>query len=214
MQNFRRYAEIYEDFNKKKPYQKEIEFVYNWAEKPKTIIDIGCGTANYWDYFPSFLVQGLERSKDMIRQSKHSQSIVHGDAMKFPLFPRRFDCATALFDVINYIPIHDWWYRIPVRIGGYFVFDVFDYVKSRAEGFRKTVRRAGGWTRTITPLTAGKVIILTLEFKKKEESFNEEHIIFMHSHQDILKYCGSCYEIIETKKTDTWQKWYKLKRVR
>jgi|24BtaG_2_1085350.scaffolds.fasta_scaffold00334_10 SAM-dependent methyltransferase len=219
------YAKYYNLLNSDKPYKKEINFVCKWAEKPKSILDIGCGTANYWKYFPSHtLIIGMEESKDMIDNSKkYKDRIICTDIMdlfspelyrdKYPLHPR-FDCATALFDVINYIPQHNWWKRIPLKKGGHFIFDVWDKKKADRDGFKVTVKRKGGVTRVITPdLHRDNKIQLLIYISDKYYEVVEQHVMYVYSEADIKRFCGKQFKIVDKRETKTWQVFYKLERL-
>ena len=161
------YAKYYDLLNSDKPYKKEIKFVYKWAEKPKSILDVGVGTASYWKHYPEkVILTGIEKSVDMFLQA-NDERIYLGDITHYIHHPYSFDCITALFDVINYIPTHDWWKRLPLKKGGYFIFDIWDKEKVNKDGFRTTTKYRGGITRTIEPLIANETqvklnILLTL----------------------------------------------------
>lgn len=204
------YSQYYDLFNKKKPYKKEIEFVYKWAGKPKTIFDIGCGTANYWKYYPKETkLFGIDKSPAM---SGETPGIVVGDVAKYKT-ERRFDCATALFDVLNYIPKHDWWHNIPVKKGGYYCFDIWDLEKINREGFKKTIKKVGNITRRITPVNWNeKSVDLMIDVLCEDKLFQEKHKMYLYSDADIEVFCGNEFVIIDTKQTKTWQKWYLLKK--
>lgn len=208
----KKYAKFYNIFNSKKPYQEEINFVYRWAGRPKTIFDIGCGTANYWKFYPyGVQVVGIEKSKAMIGGDN---SIIQGDITKYkcPLMGY-FDCATALFDVVNYIPQHDWWKHIPIKRGGSFIFDVWDKKKVDSDGFLETFRSVDGNFRIISPLNYdGKRVDLRIECISADGVAEEEHRMYVHSHEDIKRFCGKEFEIVEVKPTKNWQTWYLCRR--
>ncbi len=216
------YAQYYDLFNNDKPYKKEIEFVYKWAEKPTSILDIGAGTANYWDFYPKevgFKI-GIEKSKDMIKKSKYKFFLFDFDLVGLKLWPTtvarniEFDLATALFDVLNYIPTHDWWKFMPIKKGGYFIFDVFNKEKVDKEGFGWTENKCGNITRKIKPIQYdGKTVDLEIEVEDNGLVFKEQHRLYIHSQEDIEKFCGSEFEIVDTKSTKgSWQKFWKLRR--
>lgn len=206
----RNYARYFDLFNQDKPYRKEIEFVYKWAEKPKSIFDIGAGTGIYWKYYPEGTeIMGVEKSREMAGKGKQ---IICTDITKYKHLGR-FDCATALFDVLNYIPEHDWWKNIPVDKGGYFIFDIWDKEKVDREGFRETFKRIGTASRHIIPLGYdGKSVLLKIEVQDGSFSFTEEHKMYVHSDEDIRKFCGKEFEVVDIKETSSWQKWYKCKK--
>lgn len=132
-----------------------------------------------------------------------------------------FDCVTALFDVINYIPNHSWWKNLPLKQGGYFIFDIWDKEKVDSEGFKQTIKKVGTAIRTITPLHNqilppfgydGKKVDLSIMIEDKGIQFFEQHRMYIWSYEDIIKFCGEEFEIVEVKKTKKWQTFYKLKR--
>ena len=217
------YAQHYDSLYSKKPYKREINFVYNWADKPKSILDIGCGTANYWKYYPkSVELIGLERSEEMIERSEYKDKISCQDILSYkphygyadmPYDPT-VDAATALFDVLNYIPKHDWWRKLPIKTGGYFIFDLWDKKKVDREGFRETIRNVKGLIRHIKPnrISDGEVS-LEIDVYKGTEMFSETHNMYLYSHKDIELCCDKEFEIAEVKRTKDWQCWYKLRRL-
>src|SRR3990167_11352813 len=74
------YSRFYGVFNQEKPYKKDTAFLHKWAEKPKTILDIGCGRAEYWKYWPDgTIVHGVEKSEEMASLSPHKLKITVGD---------------------------------------------------------------------------------------------------------------------------------------
>lgn len=209
---FEQYAKFYDLLNQDKSYRKEIEFVYKWAEKPRSILDIGCGTASYWRHFPqSVKVIGMEKSADMIPSGK---GIIYADVTKFqPPEEMSFDCATALFDVVNYIPEHGWWKNIPVKPGGYFIFDIWDARKVKQDGFTERVRRVGDVIRVTTPVKYdGKVVDLDVEVRVGKDQFTERHRMYVYTDAEIAEFCGKEWIIEDTRDTKTWQKWWKLRR--
>lgn len=209
---FEKYAKFYDLLNSDKSYRKEVEFVYKWAEKPKSLLDIGCGTASYWRYFPrSVKVIGLEKSSDMIPDGK---GVIYADVTQFkPPEGMNFETATALFDVINYIPRHDWWHNIPVRPGGYFIFDIWDARKVKQDGFTERVRRVGDVVRVTTPVKYdGKTVDLDVEVRVGKDQFTERHRMYVYTDAEISEFCGKEWIIEDTRETRTWQKWYKLRR--
>ena len=208
------YSQFYDLFNRDKPYQKEVEFVYKWAQKPESIIDLGCGTANYWKYYPKETkIIGLDKSASMINKNK---PVVRGDVKDLPMFFDSLDCATALFDVLNYIQSHEWWKNIPIKKGGYFVFDIWDKKKVDKQGFKETAKTAGNLVRSIVPISYdGKSANLSVMVFQDDTilACTEIHKMYVHSHKDIERFCGKEFEIVDVKPTKRWQCWYKLRRL-
>jgi len=188
--------------------------VHQWAKAPLSVFDIGCGTANYWEFFPkSCFVSGVEKSREMREASKYKERIIQADILNIINleFERKYDCATALFDVINYIPVHNWWKSLPIKKGDYFIFDIWDKAKVDREGFRETLKRKDAISRRIIPSNYdGKTVDLRVEVRDGDITFSEEHRMYVYSHKEIEKFCGDDFEIVEVKPTTGWQCWYKL----
>lgn len=208
------YSQYYDLFHKDKPYKQETKFVYEWAMKPKSILDIGCGTAIYWKYFPRATeIMGIEKSKQMINGHAKDGKIICADVSELPLGFEKFDSAMALFNVINYIPINDWWKKIPIKKGGYFIFDIWNKSKVMRDGFKTTTKVIGDVFRRITPdRWDNNSVDLKIEFGNQKDYSVEFHRMFLHSHKDILGFCGKHFELVCVKQTDSWQTWYKCRR--
>jgi SAM-dependent methyltransferase len=211
---FKDYAKYYNKFYKDKPYKKEIDFVYKWAGKPKSILDIGCGTAQYWEYYPKNVeLIGIDKSEEMIKQSKFKKNIYNLDIEKSDFGCRIFDCVTSLFDALNYIPKHDWWHTLPIKKGGYFIFDIWDKRKVDKNGFKITTKRVGDNIRTILPIRDKDVVDLMIMVNADKDFVLEHHKMYLYSEQDLKNFCGKEFKIVDKKETKTWQTWYKLQRL-
>lgn len=208
------YARYYELFNSDKPYENEIKLVYDLAERPKKILDIGCGTAHYWKYFPKeTIIFGVEKSEYMARLARIKDAIEVIDITKRPIMLKPMDCVTALFDVLNYIPKHGWWKNLPLKKGGFYVFDVWNTEKVELEGFLPTVKKKDGVLRLIHPTRVDKKSVdLAVDIFDGKKIFHERHKMYLHSHEDIVKFCGKHFEVVDVKYTNTWQTFYKLRR--
>jgi SAM-dependent methyltransferase len=210
---FNLYSGYYDRMNSKKPYKSEMDLVYHFANLPNIILDIGCGTASYWKYLPC-KVYGIEKSQDMINKSPYKNRIIQGDIQNLPDYSKfgLFDCVTALFDVINYIPSQEWWKNLPLKKGGYFIFDIWDYKKITEDGFKKTVRIAGGTKRIIKPNRVGEKVKLQITIKDGRKLIQENHTMYLYRAADIVNLCGKEFEVDKIVGTETWQTWYRLIR--
>jgi SAM-dependent methyltransferase len=213
------FAECFDPMNSGKDYKKEIRFVYNWAGRPKSILDIGCGTANYWKHLPKkVFMGGIERSPDMASHSEFKDRILCADITRCTFSKKRhYDCVTALFDVMNYIPRHEWWKRLPVKKGGYFVFDIWNKEKVDRDGFRSTIREAGNVERYIRPMSYDghivKLKIYLTGYHDREFFDVERHTMYVWSEREIRRFAGRYFKVVEIKKTKRWQTFYKLRRL-
>lgn len=213
------YAKFYDSFNSDKDYKNEIHFVSRWANHPKSILDICCGTASYWKYFhPKTVISGIEQSCPMIRYSNYRDKILQANIMSCKMIcSLNFDAAICLFDAINYIPDHSWWNNLPIKQGGYFIFDIWDKDKVDKEGFRSTLVVRPHMERYIRPVSyngkkAELKIYLTGYDEGKDICETEIHKLYIWSEKDIRKFAKESFKIVEVKKTKRWQTWYKLKR--
>jgi SAM-dependent methyltransferase len=212
---FEKYADYYDLINKDKDYKKECKFIYDWAGKPQSILDIGCGTASYWRFLPCNKL-GIEQSPQMIANSPYKESIIQSRIHEYPAlkYLNKVDCVTAIWDVLNFIPKHDWWAKLPLPKGGCFVFDIWDKDKIEQDGFRTTTKQRGDVLRIIIPERRGNKVRLNVIVQTDTVAHAESHIMYLYSHADIEKFCGKHYKIEDTKATKTWQKWYLLRRVK
>lgn len=204
------YARHYDELYQRKPYKDEINFVYELAGQPRQILDLGCGSANYWKYFPfGTRMTGIELSSDMIAQSQYKPLILKGDVTKFnyELF-EPFDCATALFDVMNYVPEIEWIDRLPLKRGGSLVFDVLMPGKER---FKKTILKVGELKRTIKPIEqTNKKVSLQVTLEDNGNSHTETHDLYLWAKSDFEALHN--FEVKDIISTETWQTWCKLRK--
>lgn len=212
-----RYAHFFDEMNKGKDYKKEIKFIYKWAGKPKSILDIGCGTASYWKHYPKKVVMtGIEQSVNMISHSDYKEKIICSDIQRCKFWKKKHECVTALFDVINYIPNHEWWKRIPIKKGGFLILDVWDKEKVDRDGFKSTIREVGNVERYIRPMSYDGHIVkfkIYLTGYQDREFFDvERHNMYVWSEREIRRFAGRYFKVVEIKKTKRWQTWWKLKR--
>ena len=210
------YSEVYDLFNRSKPYKKEIEFVWNWTHQPKKILDLGCGTANYWKYYPRGVeICGIEQSEEMVSRSKFKDKIYCGDITNIDPFTFRskFDAATALFDVVNYVDQNKWWKYLPLVAGGYFVFDIWNKEKVVNDGFRISIKIVNGTARIIQPIYQDETKVrLQVTVTSSTIHTNEIHEMYLYSTADVMEFAGEEFEIADIKTTESWQQWFKLKR--
>ncbi|MFA7091699.1 MAG: class I SAM-dependent methyltransferase [Arcobacteraceae bacterium] len=100
-----------------------------FAKKPQSVLDIGCGQGAFLEHlkFNDVEAFGIDLSVEQIKICQ--KKALHVACMPLEKVKEKFDCATAIFDVVNYIPKNDlenffkeaW---VVLNQGGYFIFDV------------------------------------------------------------------------------------------
>lgn len=112
---FNQYAQYYDIFYQNKGYRKEILYLerlfkrYRKA-KTRTVLDVGCGTANHMIPLieSGYKVTGVDASSRMLgiarkklNQAGFKADLVRGSSQAFSI-GRKFDAVICLFSVINY----------------------------------------------------------------------------------------------------------------
>lgn len=147
----------------------------------------------------------------MISRSKYKDRILHADICDLIKAEEdlSFQCVTALFDVVNYMPTLDWMQLLPLDDGGCFIFDVWDAEKAERDGFSPTMRSIDGVSRVITPFVDGKEVHLHMDINTPTSHIEEKHIVFLHTKNDIISAMDGVLRIVDVKSTNTWQTWYR-----
>ena len=114
----------------KELHKKFLELVF--TRNLDNIIDIGCGQGAFLNHLSANSINcyGIDLS---VEQIKVCQSYnLNADAIALSEVIEKFDCATAIFDVINYIPQNELQvffndaHKV-LNANGYFIFDVNSY---------------------------------------------------------------------------------------
>lgn len=100
-----------------------------FKKKPNTVLDIGCGQGAFLEHlkFNDVEAFGIDLSVEQIAICQNKGLNVA--CMPLEKVSETFDCATAIFDVVNYIPkkeLQNFFSQANVVLnqGGYFIFDV------------------------------------------------------------------------------------------
>ena len=131
-------AEFYDLLYKDKDYERETDFVeevFSAYGKPKSVLEVGCGTGNYTRILcqRGYEVWGLDFSEKMLYAAKKKcECVFHvGDARSFSL-NKKFDACVSLFAVMGYMNADSdvksalQNIRDHLADGGLFVFDVWN----------------------------------------------------------------------------------------
>lgn len=133
MQALDLYAEIEEYLD----FQQEIEALYKAIlteviqVEPKTLVDIGCGQGEFCNIVEHNGIKslGVDLSYMQIKLAQTKFPNLSFKAIDIAKLSKTFDCATATFDVINYIPMNQLEEFFThcgnlLNKNGYFIFDI------------------------------------------------------------------------------------------
>ena len=127
--------DLYASIEEYLDFDEEIQRLYDaiaqkaFEQNPSSLIDIGCGQGEFCRIIESGGINtlGVDLSSKQI-EIANSKGI-NAQCIDIKDIKEKFDCATAVFDVINYLPkdyIKDFFSYVHKLLnnGGYFIFDV------------------------------------------------------------------------------------------
>lgn len=127
--------DLYASIEEYLEFEDEINILYNsikdivLEKKPKTLIDIGCGQGEFCKIIKDNNIKtlGVDLSKKQIELA--SKKNIDVKCIDIKDITSKYDCATAIFDVINYLPpdyiklFLSYSYNL-LNEDGYFIFDI------------------------------------------------------------------------------------------
>jgi len=219
MNNFSEYAKYYEQIYANKKYKQESNFAYKWAEKPKTILELGCGMGRHAQYWAEkSTITGIDCSPEMLNRAyKHPNIIYHCMPIDNKLAKMtEVDCVMAMFNVMGYVLLEDCIQYLPLKKGGYFVFDVWDAAKFKTDPPEPRIKWMKTWYRLAVPTKISERLLRTDYFivdKKKGLIVHEKHMVEGYFQKDIEALCKKTgYELVAVQPTNNWIQWYKLRK--
>ncbi len=224
MKIFSDYAKFYSLLYATKDYKKEANFVYNWADKPKTILDIGCGTGRHIYHLAPRVEQiiGTDASLEMLTLAYLHTKKFHNVRYIFNKTDKRLmdlpivDCAIALFNVMGYCLLEQSLPYLPLLKGGYCIFDIWDASKFKKYPPVVKVKHFDTGYRVAVPeqISDRLMKIDYIIVENKEVKVFERHFVQGYFKEDIEKLCElHKFKIVDTKSTSSWQIWYKLEKL-
>lgn len=205
---------IYRD----KPYKKEAEFVYNWAKKPKTILELGCGTGQHARYWASKAkITAVDRSLDMLKLAYRHKNIKYLNQNIYELnFDKEFDCVVAMFNVMGYCCLHYILECLPIKAGGYFIFDAWNAGKFKILPPGPRVKFLPYGYRVSIPQQLDErslKIDFIITQNNRIEVF-ESHDVHGFFDKDVKVISeANNFKIIDIKKTKNWTQFWKLQKL-
>ena len=216
---FKDYAKYYQLIYHDKPYKQEAEFVYKWADYPKTILELGCGQGQHAQYWcKKSKIVGIDSSREMLKNAYQHPNIKYLcspvevlEKVKLPIV----NCVYAIFNVMGYCLLEQTLPYLPLKLGGCFIFDVWDAPKIHQQPPLPKVKYFPFGYRVAIPDQITKRV-LRIDFiivEQGEIQAFESHYVQGYFRQDIEKLCKlHNYKIIGFKPTDTWTTWYRLEK--
>ena len=127
--------DLYASIEEYLEFDDEIQTLYNEisniaiSKNPKTLIDIGCGQGEFCRIISSSGIKalGVDLSEKQIEIA--SSKGIDTKCIDIKDINEKYDCATAVFDVVNYLP-KDYIKSFLTHVynllndGGYFIFDI------------------------------------------------------------------------------------------
>ena len=213
------YVKYYNLIYTTKDYKKEADFVYNWANKPKTILELGAGTGQHAKYWvdKADIIYAVDNSQEMINQAFKHPKIKYMCIPLQDLDPNTlFDCVFALFNVMGYTLLEFSLGKIPIAKNGIFILDIWDASKFKKYPPIVKVKHLGLAYRIAVPEQISNRL-LRIDYiiveDRKVQVF-ERHFVQGYFKKDIEKLCKlHNYKIEDVKSTKDWACWYKLQKL-
>ncbi len=220
---FKTYARYYDAFYQTKDYKEECLFLEALARRHninsfKTILDLGCGTANHLIPLAErgYVVTGMDASKDMlsVAKMKLKQKMLQAKLSCQPLqrfqFSQKFDLIICMFSVFDYLikdhDIKQTLMNISNHMGqrSLFILDFWNapavvkhYTAKKRKVFewnnKKVERRSETRLLTKRNLCEVKYTCRLLDSKNTKNLLREKHILRYFSPEEIkttFKQCG------------------------
>ena len=214
MQNFKTYSKFYNIIYANKDYKGEADWVYQMADQPQTIIDLGCGTGRHAKYWcKKAQVIGVDSSPEMLKLAYQHPNISYKckDIMDFKT-KGKVDCVTALFNVAGYIELDELLCGMKyLKKDGYFIFDCWDNEAVEKDPPKPTIFQSKNITKVVVP-QFGDYQVVT--FKNNKFVCQEDHKVREYSYEEIDNLCWNLgWKLVYTRKGTGYKRWYKLQKM-
>jgi len=214
-------GEIYDLIYKDKNYEKELDFIESsFPNKPKNILELGCGTGNYTKILleKGYDVLGLDLSEEMLkiaRKKVPNGNFVQGDIKDFKL-NEKYDACLALFSVLGYVTenkdLEKVFQNIKEHLNpeGFLIFDVWNGLAVLDQKPEKRVKEVENEKIKISKFAVPELDLekhtcdVNYKFIIKEKindtpyEVNEEHKVRFFFPQELKKYLeDSGFEVLK-----------------
>tara|TARA_B100001057_G_scaffold256487_2_gene256692 strand:+ start:9429 stop:10175 length:747 start_codon:yes stop_codon:yes gene_type:complete len=231
--NFKRYANYYDHFYKKKDYKGEIKKIHkivNFKKRDK-VLEVGCGTGKHTLELIKYIdeIDAIDKSKKMLSQArkirkqirnKNKINFYNTEAIK--LGRKKYDKIVLFFHVFSYFIDNNYilktfkkFHKI-LNSGGLVIFDYWnsDYIKkfklrdsSRKIFFKKnSIKRAGKIEKIKKNVFQIRYSFRIEKNKKIKKFFNETHIMRSFEKKDIIRLSKNLFTIKKLIRLDNLKK--------
>lgn len=109
-QDYYKYSDFYDIFNKYRSYNRETRFILNVAKNKKYLLDLGCGTGTHLNILENlgYKVTGIDKSENMVNLAKEKvkSDIFKADILDFKL-DEKYDAIISMHSVFNHLKSYD-----------------------------------------------------------------------------------------------------------
>jgi len=213
-----KYAKYYDILYSDKNYEEEcnfIESVFNKfsIEKPKEILDIGCGTGGHMIILLNrgYKVTGIDASKNMaeLAEKKIMTLGLHGNILAEKMsdfkLDRSFDAAICMFAVMNYVTDTDEFLksllniRKHLRNGAIFLFDFWygpsvlhimpsTRIKIVEKPNIKVIRTATPEIDTFNDIVISHYYLMAMNGDRVVDELKETHVLRYYFPQELIHF--------------------------
>ena len=104
--DYYKYSDFYEIFNRYRNYKREIRFILNITKNKKWVLDLGCGTGIHLNTLENlgYSTTGIDKSKNMINLAKEKVkgNLYNYDILDFNL-NEKYDAIISMHSVFNHL---------------------------------------------------------------------------------------------------------------
>ena len=157
------FHKYYDKIYSGKDYNAEVDFILSMVDyRPKTVLDVGCGTGNHTIQFlkKGFNVYGIDTDEKMIEKAIAKNSMIFRCCDIYNLKPPHtwFNLTVAMFNVVNYIENVDSLYKFFRAVNyvtrDYFVFDCWNGLATILDNPKKINKEINNIKVSIEPETS------------------------------------------------------------
>lgn len=203
---FKEISTFYNDLYKEKKYHEETKYILSLLDnKPKDILDMGCGTGGHIKYLNKYKINclGVDISKEMLKIAKKQNPLsqfIYSDILKFKS-KKKYHCVLSLFHVASYMQNYknlEKFFNVAFKNlheGGNFIFDFWNYDAIKADPPLKRIKRFKFKNKNLLKVSIPEHIkdsnLVKVKFyffyeNQKKEKISQNKKIYYEEHRMLL----------------------------